>query len=71
MGSCGASKEVGNQVEQQGKEYPQLDENNDTNSKLIEESSVSQQGISSQPIDLSDGDEAFTSPPLHRSTRDK
>eukprot|EP00957_Ditylum_brightwellii_P131574 10034393-Ditylum_brightwellii.AAC.1 len=71
MGSGGVSTEVGNRAEQEGEEYPRLDENNDNDSTLIKESSVSQQGTSSQPIELTDGDEAFKSPPLCRSTRDK
>eukprot|EP00957_Ditylum_brightwellii_P178573 13603001-Ditylum_brightwellii.AAC.1 len=69
--STSSSSKKGNQAEQEGEEYPQLYENNDSSSSLIEESSVSQQGIFSQPIDLTGGEETFTSPPLCRLTKDK
>ena len=47
------------------------DEHNENLDALIHEPRVSQQGTPSQTIDLTDGNDAFTSPPLHRSTRDK
>eukprot|EP00957_Ditylum_brightwellii_P163994 12486328-Ditylum_brightwellii.AAC.1 len=70
-GSGGEIKELVTQAEPEGEEFPIVDEHNENGNALIHEPSVSQQGTSSQSIDLTDGDDAFTSPPLRRSNRDK
>ena len=62
---------MGIQAEPEGEEFPTADENNENLDALIHEPRVSQQGTPSQTIDLTDGDDAFTFPPLRRSIGDK
>jgi hypothetical protein len=62
---------VGAQARPEGEEFPTADEHNENLDALIHEPRVSQQGTPSQAIDLTDGDDAFTSPPLRRSIGDK
>eukprot|EP00957_Ditylum_brightwellii_P166079 12644694-Ditylum_brightwellii.AAC.1 len=69
--SGGEIKEVGTQAEPEGEDFPTVDEHDENDDALIQEPSVSQQGILSQSIDLTDGNDSFTSPPLQRSTREK
>eukprot|EP00957_Ditylum_brightwellii_P129427 9873457-Ditylum_brightwellii.AAC.1 len=63
-GSGGEIEEVGTKAKPEGEEYLTVNEHNESNNASIHEPSVSQQGTHSQAIDLTDGNDAFTSPPL-------